>query len=85
MIDRIKPNSESSNLQGVVLFPASGYFLNAVPVLWGENCIVVYIQSRPCVSKRTCSIQKEASCGAQSSVKSFFYIKLLVPWEDRKK
>jgi hypothetical protein len=45
MVDRTQLNSKPSKLQGIIFFPASCYFLNAMKVLWGENHIVLQIES----------------------------------------
>lgn len=47
VVDGIEANSESSDLQRVVLLPAAGDLLNAMPVLGGEHCVVVHVESRP--------------------------------------
>lgn len=47
MINWIKANSKSSNFQGIILLPASCYFLYTMPVLRGENRIIVRIECWP--------------------------------------
>lgn len=84
VIDRIEANSKSSNFQRVILLPASCYFLNTMPVLWGENGIVVYIESWPWMLNAHAHIRKKYA-KVFSSFKKFLHIKLLIWWEDEKK
>lgn len=77
MVDRIKPDPESSHLQRVVLLPAPCDLLNAMPVLGGEDCIVVHVESRPCGGNARAGVQREVSQSVRPSSRSFLYIKPL--------
>lgn len=60
MIDRIKPDSKSSDLQRVVLFPAARDLLDAVPVLRGEDRVVVHVEGWPWAARDVRVLRKGA-------------------------